>query len=211
MKTQIRPIALRGLMAAVLTMFAMGLHAQRIGATLNISSFDVNKIQNSNANLSDVSIVGSTAATLNLRYFTKSKFAIRGGAGIENLSYTLNDGLSTDFNVKRNDMKFLAGVEWHPLLSSFIDIYPGVYVPLTFIGQERGGLETATGDNTFSSGLGGVLGANIRILKFLRVGVEFDTKYENFRSAAVDAINEGSASPLGRLNYNTSFTVGVTF
>lgn len=211
MKTQIRPIALRGLMAAVLTMFAMGLHAQRIGATLNISSFDMNKIQNSNANLSDVSIVGSTAATLNLRYFTKSKFAIRGGAGIENLSYTLNDGLSTDFNVKRNDMKFLAGVEWHPLLSSFIDIYPGVYVPLTFIGQERGGLETATGDNTFSSGLGGVLGANIRILKFLRVGVEFDTKYENFRSAAVDAINEGSASPLGRLNYNTSFTVGVTF
>lgn len=211
MKTQIRPIALRGLMAAVLTMFAMGLHAQRIGATLNISSFDMNKIQNSNANLSDVSIVGSTAATLNLRYFTKSKFAIRGGAGIENLSYTLNDGLSTDFNVKRNDMKFLAGLEWHPLLSSFIDIYPGVYVPLTFIGQERGGLETATGDNTFSSGLGGVLGANIRILKFLRVGVEFDTKYENFRSAAVDAINEGSASPLGRLNYNTSFTVGVTF
>ena len=105
-------------------------------------------------------------------------------------------------------MKFMAGLEWHPTMGSFIDIYPGLYVPLTFIGQEGA---TSDPSNPFSAGIGGVLGANIKLLKFLRLGVEYDAKFESFSSATAEAVSEGSFRPLGRINSNFNLTMGVAF
>ena len=128
--------------------------------------------------------------------------------GWENLKYSFADGVSTDLATKRRDMKFLAGVEWHPTMGSFIDVYPGLYVPLTFIGTES----TSNDESSpFSAGVGGVLGANIKVLKFMRLGVEYDAKFESFSSATADAISEGSFKPLGRINSNFNLTLGVAF
>ena len=81
-------------------------------------------------------------------------------------------------------------------------------MPLTFIGQEDAFQDP---NSPFSAGVGGVLGANIRLLRFLRLGVEYDAKLESFSSAAADAVTEGSFKPLGRVNSNFNLTMGVAF
>jgi hypothetical protein len=185
---------------------AAGLSAQRVSLTLNANPVTSNKVSGSDASF--INLEGSTNLGLNLRYYTDTKFAFRAGAGIENLRYSFADGLATDLSTKRRDMKFLAGVEWHPTLGSFIDIYPGLYVSLTFIGNES----TSTDESSpFAAGIGGVLGANIKLLKFLRLGVEYDAKFESFSSATADAISEGSFRPLGRINSNFNLTMGIAF
>lgn len=194
------------MLSAFMTFMVAGLNAQRIGVTMNVNPVTSNKVSGDDASF--INLEGSTNLSLNLRYYTDSKFAFRAGAGIENLKYSFQDGLATDLSTKRRDMKFLAGVEWHPTLGSFIDIYPGLYIPLTFIGDES----TSTSESSpFSAGVGGVLGANIRLLKFLRLGVEYDAKFESFSSATADAISEGSFRPLGRINSNFNITMGVAF
>lgn len=194
------------ILSAFMTFMVAGLNAQRIGVTMNVNPVTSNQVSGQSSSF--INLEGSTNLSLNLRYYTDSKFAFRAGAGIENLKYSFTEGLATDFSTKRRDMKFLAGVEWHPTMGSFIDIYPGIYVPLTFIGNES----TATTEaSPFSAGIGGVIGANIKLLKFLRLGVEYDAKFESFSSATADAISEGSFKPLGRINSNFNLTMGVAF
>ncbi|MFK7970339.1 MAG: hypothetical protein AB8F95_08230 [Bacteroidia bacterium] len=189
-----------------MTFMASGLQAQRIGLTLNANPVTSNQINGNNSSF--INLEGSSNISLNLRYYTESNFAFRVGAGIENLKYSFSEGLSTDFDAKRRDMKFMAGIEWHPTKSSFIDIYPGLYIPLTFIGEEG---PSADPSSPFSTGIGGVIGANIKVLKFLRFGVEYDAKYESFRSATAEAVTQGSFRPLGRINSNFNLTMGVAF
>ncbi len=183
------------------------LHAQRLSITANINSFESNRVQGD-----QLSFAGSTNLGVNLRWYTRSKFAIRVGAGLENLNYSVSDGLSTDFDSKRQDLKGVVGLEWHPTIGDWLDIYPGLYMPLTITGDDvvAQNINQFSGGN-FSAGLGAVIGANIRFLKILRVGVEFDAKYENFKSAAWESISSTSVAPLKRINYNTNLTVGVLF
>ena len=60
-------------------------------------------------------------------------------------------------------------------------------------------------------GLGVLLGANIRVLKIFRVGVEFDASYNNFREAVWESAQTRSFVPVRGLNHSTAFTVGIAF
>lgn len=205
--TIISPKLITALMfAAFMSFMAAGVQAQRVSLTLNANPVTSNRVSGQSSSF--INLEGSTNLGLNFRYYTDSKWAFRAGAGVENLKYSFTEGLATDFSTKRRDMKFLAGVEWHPTMGSFIDIYPGVYIPLTFIGDEG---PSSDPGSPFSTGIGGVLGANIKLLSFLRLGVEYDAKFESFSSATAEAVSEGSFRPLGRINSNFNLTMGVAF
>lgn len=182
--------------------------AQKFSATLNYNNQDRMNVPTSNGDIQ----VRSANLSLNARYYTGSKFAFRAGVGLENLEYSVNttDGLSSDFESKRKDLEGLFGLEWHPTLGKSIDIYPGLYIPVTVVGDDliNSNLDNLTGDG-FSAGLGAVIGANVKLLKIFRVGVEFDARYQNFKAATVNAVNEFSLQPYRGMTYTTNFTVGI--
>lgn len=184
--------------------------AQRLSATLNLNSLKKNDFTTSNGQFD---LDKSANVSLNLRYYTQSKIGFRAGVGVENLNYNLNTtaGVATDFQSKRKDLKGMFGLEWHPTLGKWMDIYPGMYVPITIVGEDL--INSNINDLSnggFSAGLGALLGFNVKVLKIFRAGVEFDAQYQNFKAATVDAFSNVSLQPYQRMNYTANFTFGVT-
>ncbi len=183
--------------------------AQRLSATLNLNSLEKNDFSTTNGQFE---LDKSANVSLNLRYYTQSKIGFRAGVGVENLNYDVNStaGVATDFQSKRKDLKGIFGVEWHPTLGKWMDIYPGMYVPITVVGKDliNSNIDNLS-DGGFSAGLGAVLGVNIKVLKIFRAGVEFDAQYQNFKAATVDAVNNVSFQPYQRMNYTANFTFGI--
>lgn len=182
--------------------------AQKLSLTANVSKFNVDKIQSEAA---DIDYAGSTSMDLNLRVFTKNKWAFRVGAGLDRLDYTVaGTQIATDYEARRNDLKGILGVEKHFMLANWIDVYPGVYVPITVTGQD---VIDANFDNIkngdMTAGLGVVLGANVGFLKVIRLGVEFDATFNNFKTQVWESAEQLSLVPLKGIKTNTSFTVGV--
>lgn len=161
----------------------------------------------------DIDYEGSTSVGVDLRLFTKKKWAFRAGLGLDDLNYTVNDGLQLDYKGRRQDIRGEIGLEKHfPLLGNKLDIYPGIYIPITVTGDD------VVADNLYSfrngdmrAGLGLNLGANLRLLKILRLGVEFDVTYDSFSSKLGQSADEFSLAPFRGLNYGTAFTLGVAF
>lgn len=183
--------------------------AQRISATANISSFNINK---SDSDVADINYSGSTSASVNLRYYTKNKWAFRVGAGIDDLKYDVGGGISTDYQGRRQDIKAVIGLEKH-FKVAMLDVYPGVYVPITKVGDDdiaTANLPTIR-NNNYHAGLGVLLGANIKMLKIMRVGVEVDATYNNFKTAVWESAESLSFAPMKGINLNTALTVGVAF
>ncbi|MEL6133941.1 MAG: hypothetical protein AAFR59_11310 [Bacteroidota bacterium] len=182
--------------------------AQRVSATANFSSFDIDQASSGSTN---IDYKGSTSLTLNLRYYTDKKWAIRVGAGLDQLSYTVENGdLSTDYTAQRQDLKGILGIEKHFIVANFLDIYPGAYIPVVLVGEnivqnnidniENGGVR---------AGLGVLLGANIKVLKIFRIGVEFDASYDHFKEGVAAGFNSGSFVPVRGINHTTNFTLGI--
>ncbi|MEM6263181.1 MAG: hypothetical protein AAGI38_11780 [Bacteroidota bacterium] len=209
MKTKTPHIYKPFILPALLLLFVAGIgemHAQRFSATANINTFTRNNLSND----ARADFNGTTNLSLNLRYYTRSKIGFRVGAGVENLNYEVNNGLSTDLGVRRQDITGILGIEWHPTLGDWMDIYPGIYIPVTVVGEDLVSRNIDDFRNgTVKAGLGTVLGANIRFLRILRLGVEFDARYQSFKSATLDAISDVSLRPYGRLNYTANLTIGV--
>lgn len=182
---------------------------QKISATANLSSFRINQAQ---SDVADINYAGSTSASVNLRYYTKNKWAFRVGAGIDNLNYEVNNGLTTDYQARRQDIKGILGLEKH-FKVAMLDIYPGVYVPITKVGDDD--IDSANlpsiSNNNYHAGLGVLLGANIKFLKIMRVGVEVDATYDNFKTAVWESAESLSFAPIKGINFNTALTVGVAF
>ena len=184
--------------------------AQRVSAMLNLSSFNIGEVAAPGTN---IDYAGSTSVSANLRYFTKNKWAYRVGAGLDQVNYAVDGAsISTNYDAVRTDLKGIFGIEKHFDLGEAIDIYPGVYVPLIVTGDDKltSNLENITNGGV-RSGLGVVLGANVKLLKIFRVGVEFDASYDDFSTGVRTGINELSFIPVKGINHRTAFTVGVAF
>ena len=185
----------------------VAMQAQGVGVTANFSQFNINKIQ---SEVADIDYDGSTSLDLNLRIFTKKNWAWRIGAGVDNLKYSVGGGVNTDYNARRKDLKGIIGLEKHFMLGNWIDIYPGVFVPIVVTGEDIIDANIANIKNGETrAGMGVVLGANIGFLKILRVGVEFDATFDNFKNTVYDSFEQTSVVPLKGLKRNTSITVGV--
>ncbi|MEM6629285.1 MAG: hypothetical protein AAF694_06410 [Bacteroidota bacterium] len=185
----------------------VALQAQGLGLTANFSKFNIDRIQ---SEVADIDYAGSTSLVLNARIFTKKNWAWRIGAGVDNLSYTVGGGVSTDYQARRKDLKAVIGLEKHFMLGNWIDLYPGVYVPITVTGEDviDANLNNLRNGDT-RAGMGVVLGANIGFLKILRVGVEFDATFDNFRNTVYESVETTSVVPFKGLKRNTSITLGV--
>ncbi|MEO0468597.1 MAG: hypothetical protein AAF206_03175 [Bacteroidota bacterium] len=180
--------------------------AQKISLVANIGSFD-NDIVTSSGN---VNYTGSVSGSLNFRYFTRKKWAWRIGAGVNDLEYTASGlNIATNYSARRQDLTGIIGVEKHFNLAMF-DIYPGIYVPITIVGDDiiaNNAQSIRNGDMV--AGLGVVLGGQLKLLKILRVGLEFNATYRDFQTAVGRSIDSRSFVPFNGLQYNTNFTVGV--
>ena len=202
--------AVIALFAAFMLMIGLqNAQAQKFSATLNYNNKDKSNVSTTNG---DIEELKSANLSLNARYYTSSKFAFRAGVGVENLNYSVDtqSGLTTDFESKRKNLQGLVGLEWHPTLVSAIDIYPGLYVPVTVVGDDL--LNTNIdnlADGGFNAGLGAVLGANVKFLKVFRVGVELDARYQNVKEATVGAVNGRSLQPYKGMNYAANLTFGI--
>lgn len=185
------------------------LQAQRVSLMANFSSFDVDRASNG---LTEIDYTGSTTLTANLRIFSEKMWAVRVGAGVDNLNYRVSDGVTTDYQARRQDIRGLLGLEKHFQIGDLLDIYPGAYVPIIVVGEDR---IAANYDNIANggirSGLGVVLGANIRLFRILRVGVEFDASYDAFRETVWESVDQTSLVPFRGINHTTAFTVGLAF
>lgn len=204
---------LQNLILAVSLITLIGLspaQAQKFSATLNLSGFSVDRISAPNT---QIDYTGSSSVSANFRIYSENKWAIRAGAGIDNLSFQVdNFDIDTDYSGRRQDLKGILGLEKHFVIGNFLDIYPGAYIPIIVVGDNvlsnnyqnlnNGGLR---------SGVGVLLGANIKLFKILRVGVEFDASYNNFREAVWESANTSSFVPMRGITHTTNFTLGVAF
>ena len=190
--------------------FSFSSQAQKISVTTHFSKFRINQIESPSG---DIDYEGSSTVGLDLRLFTKKKWAFRAGLALDNLNYEVQDGLQLDYVGRRQDIRGEIGLEKHfLLLGKRLDIYPGIYIPITVTGED------VIADNLYSfrngdmrAGLGLNLGANLRLLKILRLGVEFDVTYDNFSSKLGQSAEEFSLAPFRGLNYGTALTLGVAF
>ncbi len=121
------------LIALMLIGFGLNAQAQRVSLTANIGSFNIDDVSSGNTT---VNYAGSSSVSLNARYYTKRKWAIRAGAGLDNLEYTVGNGIQTDYSAKRQDLKGVLGLEKHFMLGP-LDIYPGMFVPMVIVGDDN--------------------------------------------------------------------------
>lgn len=183
--------------------------AQRVSITANISKFNIDKIEDE---VADIDYAGSTSLTANLRLYTRNKWAFRVGAGLDNLNYSVNGNLTTDYKAKRDDLKGIFGIEKHFVIGKWLDIYPGAFVPVVITGDDiiENNLDNIE-NGDLRAGLGVLLGGNVSVLKFLRLGVEFDATYDNFKNQVRQSAEELSFVPLKGIKPNATFTVGIAF
>lgn len=183
--------------------------AQKLSLTANFSGFDIDRV---NSGSTTLDYAGSTSLSANLRLYSQKKWALRAGVGVDNLQYTVGDGISTNYAARRQDLKGILGVEKHFVLANFIDIYPGVYIPIVVVGDDIINDNYANISNgNIRSGLGFVAGANIKLFKILRLGVEFDASYDNFKEGFWETVDTQSFAPIRGINHTTNFTLGVAF
>lgn len=186
---------------------------QTFSAIANVRAFQVDKVTTDADSLS-YNATGKFNGSLNLRFFVKGKWAIRAGVGLENVRYEVNNGeLGGDsYEARRNDLKGVLGIERHFSIFDAAYIYPGLFVPITVVGEDRVQQNFDNIENgNMRAGLGAVLGVNVAVLKVMRVGVEFDATYDNFKSTFWDSMNQQSTAPFQGLSYNTHITFGVAF
>ncbi|MEO1450066.1 MAG: hypothetical protein AAFV07_11095 [Bacteroidota bacterium] len=107
--------------------------AQKFSATLNLSGFNVDRISAPNT---QIDYAGSSSVSANFRIYSENKWAIRAGAGIDNLRFSVDNlDVDTDYSGRRQDMKGILGLEKHFIIGDFLDIYPGAYVPIIVVGD----------------------------------------------------------------------------
>lgn len=184
------------------------LQAQKFSAVVGVSGFRIDEATSGNTN---INYEGSTSFLVNARYFTDSKLAFRLGVGLDNLNYTVGDSIMTNYDARRRDLKGVFGVEKHFQLGIF-DFYPGLFIPITVVGDDiiEQNFENIKNDDIRAS-LGFIAGANAKLFKIILVGVEFDATFDDFQAGFREGVNDLSFAPIRGVNFNTAFTIGVTF
>ncbi len=186
--------------------------AQRLSLTANVNLF-ANGEGTEDLDDIDLSLDEQRAYSLNLRLYDKNLWALRLGVGTDKLTYNIEDQSSNIDEVVRENLTAFIGLEKH-FNVLFLSPYAGVYVPVTFNTKDvLGSTEESFKNGDVTAGFSVLAGANIKLLKFLRVGAEFNVGFSRFKSGVFDPLISGDASDisLNRLDYNTEITVGVAF
>lgn len=186
---------------------------QRFGVTVN---YRIGNLYEPLQNSSEIyNYLEESAMSLNIRLYNIRNWALRIGAGYRNLDYSIdNTGLSVDYNAFRRDYTLLLGLEKHFLLGDIFDVYPGIVIPIAYIGQDQ--LENQFAENIdngdFVASFGVLFGANMRIFRVLRIGAEFTGTYDEFKQKVLSNFpNNTSNIKLQNLHFYTDITVGLTF
>ena len=204
MKNFLSSISLAVFLLCLLT--ASDVLAQRVSLHTNIAVVSNDIVEGENVNILDQQ---STTASLNLRFYDQSLWAIRLGAGVKDLQYEFEDGsLNTNYDVNRESFFVNLGLEKHFRLP--LNPYLGVNVPITFNGDDEVNNDKID-NSSIQTGFNVLAGANISIFKILRVGFEFNTGFNSFNKEVLDNLGPGEMSSikLKNMNYRGEVTLGV--
>jgi len=192
-------------------------NAQRIGLNLNVQAFNINFADNEDGDsISLKNYDGSVSFSGNLKIFSEKKWAYRIGAGWQNIEYKVaGNGLETDYRAKRHNFTGILGLEKHFDIA-FLDVYPGIYIPITYVGEDTLLGETdqffeGVKNGNLHAGLGFLLGVNLKILKVLRVGTEFTIGYERFKQDLSSTIESDERFKIRNFGFGTEVVVGFAF
>lgn len=193
------------------------IQAQNFGLTANVKGLNLNNLSASEIDEIDYSVL--KAFSLNLRLFNDNLWAIRIGAGYEDVQYMVDDPTSSDgsfssYLTNRNNYLFLLGLEKHFELPGGFSFYPGIIVPVTKNGGESYEpilIDDPLANDGWRTALGVVLGANIRFLRILHLGAEMQMTYDSFKQEVLTDILQPSEIDVSQLSWRTEFTVGVYF
>jgi len=193
------------------------MQAQNFGLTANVKGLNLNNLSASEIDEIDYSVL--KAFSLNLRLFNDNLWAIRIGAGYEDVQYTVEEetgdgGDFASYLANRNNYLFLLGLEKHFELPGGFSFYPGIIVPITKSGAESYEpllVDDPLSNDKWRTALGVVLGANIRFLRILHLGAEMQMTYDSFKQEVLSDILQPSEIDVDQLSWRTEFTVGVYF
>jgi len=201
----------RLLVLVFIGLFGLTANAQIFGLTFNYGSANLSTdfIDSDDVELQ---YLQNTTNSLNARFYTRTRWAFRLGAEVDEINYQFGSIVDSFQEASRTDLVALLGFEKHFMLAGFIDIYPGVVFPITFTGEEELAgepLSQLSVQDVFASP-GIVLGTNLKLLKILRVGLEADMTYDNFKADIIgaQAFNDIKVSDL---DFNLYATIGVAF
>ncbi|MEL7531779.1 MAG: hypothetical protein AAFN10_10745 [Bacteroidota bacterium] len=108
------------------------------------------------------------------------------------------------------DLMAEIGIERHFfMLDKKLDIYPGVYLPIN-IGPQTD-FRTALSTDEMLSNAGAVLGANVRLLRVFRLGIELDAGFQQASNGISESFRSGNIEPFKAIPYQTSITFGMAF
>lgn len=186
-----------------------------VSLTLNIGAFSINQPDLPEPN--NIDYTGSATISGNLRFFNKNHWALRLGAGVDQLNYSVtNNELATDYDAERKDFIGILGLEKHFILSETFTLYPGIIFPATFMGDESissnidNTIDTINNDGFFT-GAGLVLGANLRFFRIMRLGVEFNATFDSFKQNIWQNLDQFQEIKIKNLDYTTLVTLGIAF
>jgi len=187
------------------------LRAQDFSATLNISALNTNKFS-ADRQAVKVSYDGGFAAALNLRLYSKHRWALRIGGGVENVNYSVTNSTNSTITYEGSRQNICGSIGLEKHLFAFnkkFNAYAGGFVPVVFVGDDK---ISATYNNIANSasgaGLGIVLGGNMRI-EHVRFGLEYNWSYTQFKTSVWDNASTLSSASLRNTNKQLAVTIGI--
>ncbi len=187
--------------------------AQVVSLTANMYTFG---FENFDVDTDDMDVSFDTKSNIsgNLRLYTRKRWALRLGGGIDRFEYTVGGpSIGEQYDAQRRDVKGLVGLEKHFQLGSSLTFYPGVLIPITVVGDDdivSSNLEDIQNGHT-RAGLGLVLGANYALLNLLRVGFEVNYNYNNFQNDVWRNQNQLQSVNLSGMDFESALTIGIAF
>jgi len=164
----------------------------------------------------DMEVEESVETSLNLRVLTGRNFAFRFGAGFRELDYSLSNLSGRLYDGFRKDYTLILGLEKHFHLP-IVDIYPGIFVPIEFVGYETIPVlfeeDLKVENDNVRASLGFLLGANVRVLRVLRLGAEINASYKDVKQKVSTGLNGDKLSELNLkgMRYSVDFVIGIAF
>ncbi len=201
-------------LALLLVISSLQVNAQRVSLTGNFKTFGVQKVEGLSG--TNFKYEGETAFSANLRFFDNNLWAFRIGIGSDKVSYKINDGFDTSYNIDHSSFTTYLGLEKH-LNAGWLTPYLGVYVPITFNGNDditdnSTGLVEQIDNGNIKTGFSVLAGGNIKLFRIFRLGIEGNVGFDQFKEEVIKPIgNDNSSVKWKNLDYNTEVTLGIAF
>ena len=206
--------SMKYLFSLLILLFSINSVAQKISLTGNFKAFNIDNF--SSEEEVKINMQGNSTILINARIFSDNLWVFRFGAGIENLDYKVyGSDIQTDYEARRKDVIGNIGFEKHFLIGEKFTLYPGIIMPITLVGDEEvSALQESINDienGQMIAGLGVLAGLNFKILKFFRIGIEYETSFDRFKKNVLFELSQPEKIKIKELNHSTYFTLGLAF